>query len=105
MSITATLTAADTIIFAINSAIKLSRNLRHAYVKKVQEKELVLPLPDYNPDITLETINFFFDGNKSYLSKWDELRRLRQNANDQDGLTEEEKIEYQQYYLSLRHCK
>ena len=51
---------ADTILFAIHSAIKLSQAARQAYVDSTAAAALALPLPDFNASVTSQTaINYF----------------------------------------------
>ena len=54
------LSSAQAIIFAINSAIKLGRNVQHAYIKSIKSREIVLPLPKFDGSVDVQTANDFF---------------------------------------------
>jgi hypothetical protein len=99
MSAVPTLTA-DLIIFSINSAIKLSNNLRRAYALSVRSKTLVLPLPDFDKELQTGTIINYFDSHPEYLSRLEYLAELHQKASNYN-LTKEEEAEYTRYYLHL----
>ncbi len=88
----------DAILFSINSAIKLGRNLQRAYALSLRTKELVLPLPAYNRDVSETTVEFFFeDEGKSFLGKIDRLDELHEKAKN-SRLDDEELEEYRQFY-------
>lgn len=85
---------ATTIIFAIQSAIKLSRQARLAYVDATRRRELILPLPDFKPSggITV-AIDFFMD-NPNLADKPSRLDALivKLNANQQLEKSEEAEL-------------
>lgn len=97
---------AEAIIFAINSAIKLGRNIRKAYAHSLKSKEIVLPLPDFNPNPTLGNAEAFFknedpnDGGAQFLATMPELKALfvkKQN----EGLNSADRSQYLDYYRQL----
>ncbi|MEL7124169.1 MAG: hypothetical protein AAFO07_32335, partial [Bacteroidota bacterium] len=94
--------SAETIIFAINSAIKLSNNLRQLYAKKVRDEEMVLPIPDFDPTIKLFTMVRFFEKlPPEKLKNWDGLPEIHQKAFDQQELSSEEEKKYKELYTLL----
>jgi hypothetical protein len=92
---------AEAIIFAINSAIKISQNLRRAYAHSIQEKGLVLPLPEFDPKIKLDTVIYFFDKHPDFLRQWERLADLHRKADSGADLSPEEDKEYQGYYQTF----
>ena len=95
--------AAEAIIFSINSAIKLSNNLRQAYAQTIQTKEIILPLPKFDPKINLDTVIFFFNKHDSFIRQWDRLAELHKKADsDDEELSKEELEEYQGFYLTFK---
>jgi len=96
--------SAETIIFVINSAIKLSHNFRQLYAEKVREKDIVLPLPDFDTSIKLRRIvRYFNELAPEELEKWDGLKILHDKAVEAPAdLSEEEYKEYQRLFLLAR---
>lgn len=94
--------AAEAIIFSINSAIKLSANLRRAYVHSIRAKALVLPLPDFNTEIQLATINLFFFRHQEYLDQLIDLKELFEKANSVLALEEDDMEEYLKLYRTFK---
>ena len=52
----------DIIIFGIKSAVKLARQGREAYVEATISRELILPLPNFNPAISMSAATAYFRG-------------------------------------------
>lgn len=88
---------AEAIIFAINSALKLSHNIRRAYAHSIRARALALPLPDYSTDINLDRVIDFFDDFPQYREELVLLQELHRKAED-DSLSPEEKTAYYQYF-------
>lgn len=100
MAATANLTAQG-IIFAINSAIKLSHNIRRAYAQSIRGKALALPLPDFNTEIKFNTIRNFFNDHGHYPREIARLGKLHEDANLLRELPEEQFKEYKEFYCLL----
>jgi hypothetical protein len=113
----ATLTV-DAIIFSIHSAIKLGRGLEKAYANSIKGKAIVLPLPAINPEVNFTRMTRFFDEeegsvfvkpkikiagktvlNPQFMPLFKELNDKAQQG--EDNLSEGEKVEYQQCFLTL----
>ena len=94
---------AEAIIFAINSAIRLSRAIRKAYARSIKGKILVLPLPAFDPSLDLITIVDYFDRNRHHLQQLKELKILHQRAFSQPGFSADKEAysRYQEYYYAL----
>jgi hypothetical protein len=94
---------AEAIIFAINSAIRLSRTIRKAYARSIKGKLLVLPLPAFDPSLDLITIVAFFRANPQYTRQIKELNILHQRAfttpNFRSDIQAFER--YQEYYYAF----
>lgn len=95
-------TTAETIIFTINAAIKLSQNLRKAFAQSIRAKSLVLPLPDFGSNIGLEAINAFFNEHQEYFEGLPALKALFDHAMDVSKLPGAEMEEYKEYYFSFK---
>ncbi|MCB0598111.1 MAG: hypothetical protein H6557_24250 [Lewinellaceae bacterium] len=100
MAATATLTA-DAIIFTINSAIKLSHNIRRAYAQSIRAKTLSLPLPEFDTEIKFNTALDFFDGHPQYPERVERLAKLHLEADENLLLPEEKEREYLEYYRAF----
>jgi hypothetical protein len=94
--------AAEAVLFAINSAIKLSRNVQRAYAQSLQGRILVLPLPDFDTNIDLATMIAYFEWSPELLDNFDDLKRLHQRAMQDLQLPEEDLKRYRQYYLGFK---
>ena len=55
---------ADIIMLGIVSGIRLAEQGRRAYAEATIERELVLPLPNFNPDVTVGVATNYFLGSK-----------------------------------------
>ncbi|NRA49009.1 MAG: hypothetical protein HRU12_07730, partial [Phaeodactylibacter sp.] len=72
--------AAEAVVFAIHSAIKLSRNIQRAYAQSLQGRILVLPLPDFDTNIDLATMIAYFEWSPQAMEGFEDLRALHQRA-------------------------
>lgn len=104
MAVPAVMTA-EAIVFAINSAIKLSRNLTKAYAQSIRGKVVVLPLPEFNPNLDLLTVISFFRENSTYVDDIERLANLHKKALHALQLPKEEWEEYQEFYFSFLEIK
>lgn len=100
----ATSMTVDAIIFAINSAIKLGSNAQKAYINRIRDKDLLLPLlaVDFRP--TLLDMYTFFDKpeNSKYLNELEDLLKLHKKAGKKPPTLNEEELEaYRQFYFNL----
>lgn len=95
---------AEAIIFAINSAIRLSRNIRKAYARSIKGKLLVLPLPDFDPSLDLITIVDFFRNNEQYLLRIKELKLLHDRAFTETSFKSDRRAfqRYQEYFHAYK---
>lgn len=109
-------TTAETILFAINAAIRLGRNTRQAYAKSLKSRAIVLPLPRFitlAQDLQLAR-TFFSDtdplkGGARFLNEIEHLQVLHERDSDPRHprpLTELERGMYYDYfkrfYLTLQ---
>jgi hypothetical protein len=93
--------AAEAIILSINSAVRLSQNIRRAYVHSIRSKALVLPLPDFDSSINLDTVIHFFERHPAYLNQLDRLEELHEKADRGQSLSTEEREEYIECYRAF----
>ena len=100
MAATALMTA-DAIIFTINSAIKLSHNIRRAYAQSLRGKKLVLPLPEFTTEIKFNTLLDFFEDHPEYTQRVERLAQLHKEADENLRLPEEKHKEYLEYYRAF----
>ncbi|MBV6653990.1 MAG: hypothetical protein KI786_09565, partial [Mameliella sp.] len=94
--------AAEAVVFAIHSAIKLSRNIQRAYAQSLQGRILVLPLPDFDTNIDLATMIAYFEWSPQAMEGFEDLRALHQRALADLQLPVEELGRYKQYYLGFK---
>jgi len=94
--------AAEAVIFSINSAIKLSQNLRRAYAQSLRGRPLTLPLPEFNSEVKMSTIDRFFDEFPEYPAGLEPLKTLYNKSNGGDELTEEDQSNYREFYFSFK---
>jgi hypothetical protein len=52
----------ELVIFGIKTGIKLAQQGRHAYVEATINRELVLPLPNFNPEVSIGIAEGYFHG-------------------------------------------
>ncbi|NUN99638.1 MAG: hypothetical protein HUU01_03370, partial [Saprospiraceae bacterium] len=94
---------AEAIVFAINSAIKLGRNIQRAYAKNLKSKELVLPLPTFDGDPNPMRAEEFFSkddentGGRQFVRRIERLGKLHEDQMTV-GLSSVEALEYVRYY-------
>jgi hypothetical protein len=93
--------SAQAIIFAINSALRLSRNIRRAYANSLKSKSILLPLPSFNDKPNPFTINRFFELEGARFVEEIEALKYLHRKNQVEVLSREELDEYQEYYRSL----
>lgn len=83
----------DIIILGIKAGIKISRQYRQAYVEGTLERELVLPLPNFNPNITDAAAQAYFrGGGRRHLADYPRAQELFDKA-DADQITPQERNE------------
>ncbi len=98
--------AAEAVIFAINSAIKMGRNAQRAYAKSIKAKSIILPLPKFTGQPTGSKAAEFFstddlrEGGFQFLEKIERLKTLHDKF-DLQGLPTPEEEEYVEYYKQL----
>lgn len=102
MPVATTTLAADAVLFAIHSAIKLSRNVQRAYAQSLQGRILVLPLPEFDSDIDLAAILSFFQWSPELMEGFDDLKALHQRAVRDLELPEADFQRYRGYYLGFK---
>ena len=87
----------EAIVFTINSAIRLGRNIQKAYANSIRAKNLVLPLPKFDGALSVLSADRFFqaegdDNGAQFLKQLDHLNLLHQKSLTQ-GLLDTEKEE------------
>lgn len=96
---------AEAIILAINSAIKLGKNLQRAYAKSAKSKAVFLPLPKFNNRPNADRAHRFFrsteelKGGHQFVPQIERLRFLFEQFDN--GLLLEQQEEYVNYYETL----
>jgi len=94
---------AEAIIFAINSAIKLGRNVQRAYAKSLKSKEMMLPLPKFEAGPNTMRVEEFFskddekEGGQQFVRRIERLRKLHETHLTSSLIGDDAK-EYIQYY-------
>ncbi len=101
-------TTAETILFAINAAIRLGRNTRQAYAKSLSARAIVLPLPRFvtlSQDLQLARTFFSsrdpLTGGARFLDEIEHLRALHERdsrSNHPQPLSEGERGLYFDYF-------
>ena len=103
-------TTAETIIFAINAAIRLGRNTQRAYAKSLRARTIVLPLPDFKHEASPTRAKKFFlnederEGGAQFLGQIKRLEELHVRFADlatEKPLSDHEIKEYIDYYKKL----
>ncbi len=94
---------AEAIVFAINSAIKLGRNVQRAYAKNLKSKELILPLPTFSGEPNAMRAEEFFSKDDTSTGGLQFVRRIERLGKLHEihlniGLTPDESGEYVEYY-------
>jgi len=96
---------AEAIILAINSAIKLGKNLQRAYAKSAKSKTIFLPLPKFDVRPNADRAHRFFkdvdelEGGQQFVEQIERLDFLFRKFDN--GLLLEEQEEYVNYYETL----
>lgn len=96
---------AEAIILAINSAIKLGKNLQRAYAKSAKSKAIFLPLPKFDVRPNADRAHRFFrdktelKGGHQFVAQVERLTFLFQQFDN--GLLLEQQEEYVNYYETL----
>jgi len=95
----------EAIVFTINSAIRLGRNIQKAYANSIRAKSLVLPLPKFDSTLDILSADRFFqregeDNGRQFLGQLEHLNALHQKSMSQ-GLIDGEKDEYLEYYKTF----
>ncbi len=99
---------AGIILFAIQSAIRLGRQFRQAYVDSARNRALVLPLPNFNPEPNAGSALIYYRNKPKEeipIPIREAVSKSRTNP-ENPGLTAEESalvLEYYNEYLLLRH--
>jgi hypothetical protein len=94
--------AAETIIFAINSAIKLSHNFKQLYAQRVREEDVVVPIPDFDPTPNLFRMHDFFEGLPAeQLEAREGLAALHKKAKEERDLNPEDLATYRAFFHEL----
>jgi hypothetical protein len=98
---------AEAIIFAINSAIRLSRTIRKAYARSIKGRLLVLPLPEFDPSLDLITVVEYFRRNDHHLKRLKELKILHDRAFNEPNFRGDKRAfqRYQEYFFALNSRK
>jgi len=95
----------EAILFAINAALRLGRNVQRAYANSIRSKELVLPLPAFNDTPTLLSAQSFFnatgeEGGQQFLPELEDLQELHEQA-QRNALSPHRQQDYLGYYAVL----
>jgi hypothetical protein len=95
---------ADVVFWGIRSGIKLAQQGRQAYIEATINRELTLPLPNYNPEVSVGTAEGYFSGaGKSRLKENARIKELYEISMDVDRqLTKKEKKEFIELYLDFK---
>ncbi len=92
---------AQAIVFAINSAIRLGRNVQKAYANSLKSKAILLPLPSFDKTPNTFSISRFFDTQGQQFAEDIEVLKYLHRKNKMENLTPEELAEYREYYRTL----
>lgn len=94
---------AQAIIFAINSAIRLSRAMRKAYARSIKGRVLVLPLPAFDPNVRIIKVAEFFQDHPEYRRHIKALNLLHGRAMTDSRFRDDQRAveRYKQYYHYL----
>lgn len=78
--------SADLVLFAVNSALKLSAAAREQYIASTQSRELTFPIPDvdFTPD-ALSAVNWFRNEGRKYLEESVTLNGLQNRFASDDS--------------------
>lgn len=95
---------AELILFGINSGIRLAQQGRRIYVEATIERDLTLPLPNFNPDPSIGTADGYFHGaGQIYLNESPVLKELYDiSMKHTRELTEEENRRYIGFFIDYK---
>jgi hypothetical protein len=93
-------------MFAIQGALKLGKAAQQAYVDSTRNRGLILPTPEFNPDVNATVAaNYFFHEDPNYRplerEKFEELMRLT-NPDIDAELNEAQKRQLVEFYFEAR---
>lgn len=96
---------AETIVLAINAAIRLGKNFRRAYANSINGKSIVLPLPRFDGNPTIISADRFFqtpgeEGGQAFLTQINQLQLLV-NKSLNNTLEDQDRATYLDYYRTL----
>ncbi len=93
----------DLVIFAIKAGLKLGHQAKTAYAEATIKRELVLPLPDFNPEAKIGTADGYFSGSgQVHLNEVARLKELYEKSMRGEKLTPAEEEQYVDYYLDFK---
>ena len=95
---------ADIVMWGIRAGIRLAQQGRQAYVEVTINRELTLPLPNYNPKVSVGTAEGYFSGaGKRRLKENARLKELYEISMSVDRqLKEKEKKEFIELYVDFK---
>lgn len=95
---------ADIVMWGIRAGIRLAQQGRQAYVEATINRELTLPLPNYNPEVSVGTAEGFFSGSgKKHLEENARLKELYEISIDVNHeLKAEQKKEFTEFYVDFK---
>ena len=95
---------ADIVMWGIRAGIRLAQQGRQAYVEATINRELTLPLPNYNPEVSVGTAEGYFSGRgKKHLDENARLKELYEISMDVNReLTVEQKKEFTEFYVDFK---
>lgn len=93
--------SAQAILFAINTALRLSRSNRRAYVNSLKSKTILLPIPTFEEKPNPFTINRFFEMEGAPFVEQIEALKFLHRKNQIELLSPEALEQYQEYYRCL----
>jgi hypothetical protein len=95
---------ADIVMWGIRAGIRLGQQGRQAYVEATIDREVTLPLPNYNPEVSVGTAEGYFSGSgKNHLDENARLKELYEISIDVNReLEDEEKKELIEFYVDFQ---
>ncbi len=93
--------SAQAILFAMNSALRLGRNIQKAYANSLRSKTLTLPLPSFDDTPRAFNASRFFDSEGAHFVEEIEALKYLHIKHSNQGLQKEEEEEYLEYYRAL----
>src|SRR5882762_5849880 len=97
--------AATIVLFAIRSSIKLSQQIRQAYVDSTKSRDLVLPLPNFFSEINIvSATNYFAVKGQAHLADKPKLAALLEKRKTPgQTLTAEQEAEVCAYHIEFEN--